>query len=70
MNEKYADYIKQEKLIKAVAEFGKAGYDLDDSLIDETMEYIERDYAQISVHVLEKLLDVHPEIWEIINSLE
>ena len=38
--------------------------------IGETMEYIERDYAQISVHVLEKLLDVHPEIWEIINSLE
>ena len=38
--------------------------------IGETMEYIERDYAQISVHVLEKLLDAHPEIWEIINSLE
>ena len=38
--------------------------------IGETMEYIERDYAQISVHVLEKLLEAHPEIWEIINSLE
>ena len=38
--------------------------------IGETMEYIERDYAQISVHVLETLLDAHPEIWEIINSLE
>ena len=38
--------------------------------IGETMEYIERDYAQLSVHVLEKLLDAHPEIWEIINSLE
>ena len=38
--------------------------------IGETMEYIERDYAQISVHVLEALLDAHPEIWEIINSLE
>lgn len=38
--------------------------------IGETMEYIERDYAQISVHVLEKLLDVHPEIWEMVNSLE
>lgn len=38
--------------------------------IGETMEYIERDYAQISVHVLEKLLDVHPEIWEMVNNLE
>lgn len=38
--------------------------------IGETMEYIEREYAQLSVHVLEKLLEAHPEIWEIINSLE
>ena len=38
--------------------------------IGEAIEYIERDYAQLSVTVLEKLLDVHPEIWEIINSLE
>ena len=38
--------------------------------IGEAIEYIERDYAQISVHVLEALLETHPEIWEIINSLE
>ena len=38
--------------------------------VGETIEYIERDYAQLSVHVLEKLLEAHPEIWEIINSLE
>ena len=38
--------------------------------IGETMEYIERDYAQISVHVLEALLETHPELWEIVNSLE
>ena len=38
--------------------------------IGEAIEYIQRDYAQISVHVLEKLLEAHPEIWEIINSLE
>ena len=38
--------------------------------IGETMEYIERDYAQLSVTVLEALLDAHPEIWEIIDSLE
>ena len=38
--------------------------------IGETMEYIERDYARLSVTVLETLLEAHPEIWEIINSLE
>ena len=38
--------------------------------IGEAIEYIQRDYAQLSVTVLEKLLDTHPEIWEIINSLE
>ena len=38
--------------------------------IGETMEYIERDYAQISVHVLEALLETHPELWEMVNSLE
>ena len=38
--------------------------------IGEAIEYIERDYAYISIDVLEKLLDTHPEIWEIINSLE
>ena len=38
--------------------------------IGEALEYIERDYAQLSVTVLETLLETHPEIWEIINSLE
>lgn len=38
--------------------------------IGEAIEYIERDYAQLSVTVLETLLEAHPEIWEIINSLE
>ena len=38
--------------------------------IGETMEYIKRDYARLSVTVLETLLEAHPEIWEIINSLE
>ena len=38
--------------------------------IGETMEYIERDQAQISVHVLEALLETHPELWEMVNSLE
>lgn len=38
--------------------------------ISDTIDYIMRDYEETSVAVLEKLLEVHPEIWEIINSLE
>lgn len=56
------------KQLKTDLEMAEALYNRWD--IDETMEYIERDYAQISVHVLETLLEAHPEIWEIINSLE
>ena len=53
----------------------KTDLDMAEALYDrwdtgEIIEYIERDYAQISIDVLEKLLDAHPEIWEIINSLE
>ena len=56
------------KQLKNDIEMAEALYNRWD--IGETMEYIERDYAQISVEVLEALLDAHPEIWEIINSLE
>ena len=56
------------KQLKIDSEMAEALYDRWDT--GEIIEYIERDYAQISVHVLEKLLDTHPEIWEIINSLE
>lgn len=53
----------------------KTDLDMAEALYDrwdtgEIIEYIERDYAYISIDVLEKLLDTHPEIWEIINSLE
>lgn len=53
----------------------KTDLDMAEALYDrwdtgEIIEYIERDYAYISIDVLEKLLDVQPEIWEIINSLE
>ena len=54
--------------LKTDLEMAEALYDRWDT--GEIIEYIERDYAQISVNVLEKLLDTHPEIWEIINSLE
>ena len=38
--------------------------------ISDTIDEIMRDYKETSIAVLEKLLDTHPEIWEIINSLE
>lgn len=56
------------KQLKIDLEMAEALYDRWDT--GEIIEYIERDYAQISVQVLEKLLEVHPEIWEIVNSLE
>ena len=56
------------KQLKTDIEMAEALYNRWD--IGEALEYIERDYAQLSVDVLEKLLDTHPEIWEIINSLE
>ena len=56
------------KQLKIDLDMAEALYDRWDT--GEIIEYIERDYAQISIDVLEKLLDTHPEIWEIINSLE
>ena len=56
------------KQLKTDLDMAEALYDRWDT--GEIIDYIRRDYAQISVHVLEKLLDTHPEIWEIINSLE
>ena len=56
------------KQLKTDLEMAEALYDRWDT--GEIVDYIKRDYAQISVNVLEKLLDTHPEIWEIINSLE
>ena len=46
------------KQLKTDLEMAEALYDRWDT--GEIIEYIERDYAQISVHVLEKLLDTHP----------
>lgn len=38
--------------------------------IGDTINYIRRDYEETSVVVLEELLEVHPEIWGVIDSLE
>lgn len=56
------------KQLKSDMDMAEALYNRWD--IGETMEYIERDYAQLSVTVLETLLEAHPEIWEMVNSLE
>ena len=56
------------KQLKTDLDMAEALYDRWDT--GAIIEDIERDYAQISVHVLETLLAAHPEIWEIINSLE
>lgn len=37
---------------------------------DEIVDYIMQDYAEVSITVLEKLLEAQPELWEIVNSLE
>lgn len=37
---------------------------------DEIAYCIRRDYSEVSVKVLEALLETHPELWEIINGLE
>lgn len=38
--------------------------------IGDIINYIDREYTEISVAVLEKLLNVRPDLWEVINSLE
>ena len=38
--------------------------------ISDTIDEIMQDYKETSIAVLETLLETHPEIWEIINSLE
>lgn len=66
MSDKYEAYIKQEKLINAAAEFGKAGYDLDDSLIDE----IYGEWADVCSNLLNEIFKRHPEIVEELKNEE
>lgn len=66
MNDKYEAYIKQEKLINATAEFGNAGYDLDDSLIDE----IYGEWADVCSNLLNEIFKRHPEIVEELKNEE
>lgn len=66
MNNKYANYLKQEKLIDAAAEFGNAGYDLDDSLIDE----IYGEWAGVCSDLVNEIFKRHPEIVEELKNEE
>ena len=34
------------------------------------VEYIKQDYAEASINVLEALLEEHPDLWEMVDSLE
>lgn len=38
--------------------------------IGDIINYIDQEYTETSVAVLEKLLEARPDLWEIINSLE
>ena len=66
MNNKYANYLKQKKLIDAAAEFGNAGYDLDDSLIDE----IYGEWANVCSNLLNEIFKRHPERVEELKNEE
>lgn len=53
----------------------KADFEMAVSLYDrwntgDLVEYIKRDYEETSVNVLEALLEAHPDLWEMVDSLE
>lgn len=52
------------KQLKTDLEMAEALYDRQDT--GEIAEYIRRDYSETSVEVL----DAHPKLWEMVNSLE
>lgn len=59
---------KRYRQLKTDLEMAEALYDRWDT--GEIAEYIRRDYSEASVEVLEALLDAHPELWEMVDSLE
>lgn len=38
--------------------------------VGDMLNYIDRDYTEAAVAVLEKLLEVRPDLWEVVNSLK
>lgn len=59
---------KEYRQLKSDFEMAEALYDRWDT--GNLVEYIKRDYAEASINVLEALLDAHPELWEMVDSLE
>lgn len=56
------------KQLKTDLEMAEALYDRWN--LAEIVEYIRQDYMEVSVKVLEALLEAHPELWKMVNSLE
>lgn len=56
------------KQLKTDLEMAEALYDRWDT--GDLVEYINQGYENTSVEVLEALLNAHPELWEMVNSLE
>lgn len=59
---------KEYRQLKSDFEMAEALYDRWDT--GNLVEYIKRDYAEASINVLKALLDAHPELWEMVDSLE
>ena len=66
MNEKYSDYLKQKKLINAIEDFGEAGYDLDDNIIED----IFCEWPNACSDLLDEIFKRHPEIVEELKNEE
>lgn len=62
---KLGEYYNQLKTDLRMAELLGEHWAMDNLIND-----INREYTEISVAVLEKLLEVRPDFWEVINSLE
>lgn len=62
---KLGEHYSQLKTDLRMAELLDERWDMGDML-----NYIGREYTETAVAVLEKLLEVRPDLWEIVNSLE
>lgn len=62
---KLGEHYSQLKTDLRMAELLDERWDVGDML-----NYIDREYTETAVAVLEKLLEARPDLWEVINSLE
>lgn len=59
---------KEYRQLKADLEMAETLYDRWET--GDLVEYIRRDYMEASINVLEALLEAHPDLWEMVDSLE